>query len=162
MVGIAIPHQDAAQVGMPGELDAEHIEGLALVPVGPGPQGDDTRHGRSRIVARAGSGHPNGGVRRRRIKMINGREARRSAFGPVDRGHIREQVEPGVVAQGLEHRENLARRHVDGRTVATGPVGDLRKFRLEGADGVDGSGHLKNGVVRRLRPRRVWRPSAPA
>ena len=39
-------HQDAPQVGMAGEADAEHVEDLALHPVGPGPEGDGRGEGR--------------------------------------------------------------------------------------------------------------------
>src|ERR1043166_4494382 len=31
---VLLPHQNAAQVGMPGELDAEHVVALALEPIG--------------------------------------------------------------------------------------------------------------------------------
>src|SRR5579884_348052 len=45
-IGITLPHQDAAQVGMAGEADAEHIVGFALVPVGSRPESDGAGHGR--------------------------------------------------------------------------------------------------------------------
>ena len=34
MVGIAVPHEDAAQIGMAVKLDSHHVEDFALVPVG--------------------------------------------------------------------------------------------------------------------------------
>jgi hypothetical protein len=40
-VGIAVPHEDAAQVGMAGEVDAHHVIDFALMPVGALVDGDD-------------------------------------------------------------------------------------------------------------------------
>ena len=34
VIGIAVPHEDAAQIGMLVELDAHHVEDFALVPIG--------------------------------------------------------------------------------------------------------------------------------
>src|SRR5207247_9441195 len=39
--GVRLPHQDAPQVGMAAERDAEHVVDLALQPVGAPPQRDD-------------------------------------------------------------------------------------------------------------------------
>src|SRR5262245_40498990 len=37
-------HEEAAQVGMAGEADPEHVPHLALEPVGDGPEGDGAGH----------------------------------------------------------------------------------------------------------------------
>ena len=37
VVGVAFPHQDAGQLGMPGEPDAHHVVDFALLEVGPAP-----------------------------------------------------------------------------------------------------------------------------
>ena len=48
----AFPHQDAAQVGMIGELDAVQVPDLAFLEFGAGPNGCDRRD-LDRIDARA-------------------------------------------------------------------------------------------------------------
>ena len=39
--GVAVPHEDTAQIGMIGEADAHHVEDFAFVPVGVGPEVGD-------------------------------------------------------------------------------------------------------------------------
>ncbi len=43
-LGVGLPHQDAAQVGMPDEEHAEHVEDFALQPIGPAPEIPDRAH----------------------------------------------------------------------------------------------------------------------
>src|SRR5205807_6386441 len=61
---VALPfvgHEDAAQVGVALEDDAEHVIGLPLEPVGPRPDAGDTRHCR-RLPVDADD-HPDAGGR---------------------------------------------------------------------------------------------------
>ena len=64
MVRVAVPHEDPPEVGMPGEADAEHVESLALVPVGSVPERHHARHLGGGVVAAIG-GHPDVFVARR-------------------------------------------------------------------------------------------------
>src|SRR5665647_601790 len=72
----SLVHQDAAQVGVPGEGDAEHVEDLALEPVGvlpqPGERIDD------RVRAGQGDLEPEAPVAAQGKKMIDHLE---TAFG---------------------------------------------------------------------------------
>ena len=141
MIRITVPHQNAAQVWVAFELNPKHIVGLSLVPVGTGPKGDHARHRRSGIIARARRRHAHGRVRRGRIKMVNRRKARRRALSPIDSRDIRQQIKTRLIAQRFQCGDQIRRRNIDRRTIAAGAVGHLRKFSLEGAEGVDGSGH---------------------
>src|SRR5262245_49297231 len=49
MVGVVVRHQDAPEVGMTREDDAEHVVGLALVPLRGGPDPGDRRHRPERL-----------------------------------------------------------------------------------------------------------------
>ena len=54
VVGVAVPHQDALQLGVPGEPDAHHVVDLALLEVGPLPDRDD----RGDLALALGLGRP--------------------------------------------------------------------------------------------------------
>uniref|UniRef100_Q7R783 Uncharacterized protein n=1 Tax=Plasmodium yoelii yoelii TaxID=73239 RepID=Q7R783_PLAYO len=72
--GMALPgrrHDEAAQVGMPVETDAEHVPDFALVPVGGGADGNDA--GERRIGLRQGDFQPDIGVALQRDEVIDDR-----------------------------------------------------------------------------------------
>src|SRR5581483_8344832 len=88
-----IVEQDAAEVGMALEADAEHVVTLALEPVGRLPQSGDAIHPQVGL-ARADL-DAQGAAASQRAQMIYDLEAG-CALHPVDRGQIGEKVEAEV------------------------------------------------------------------
>src|SRR5438093_5183590 len=90
-------HEDAPQVGVPGETDAEHVPRLALGPERGLPGRRDGGDGRNRFRDRRL--HAEAVVPAERVELVDHLEARR-APQVVDDGQIREHVEArlGMVA----------------------------------------------------------------
>src|SRR5437016_2600059 len=101
--------QDAGQPGMPGELDAVEVVGLAFVPVGGGPHACDARH--ARVLLAHGDLERDPRRAREREQPVDHLEAR-IARQPV---HARDpgqhgEFELGVIAQeGADLDEMLGR-----------------------------------------------------
>ena len=89
---IALPlfgQQDAAHIGVAGELDAEHIEHFALQPIG----GQVHGHGGGWAVAVRDHGlHAHALVARKAVQDVNHIETL-GAFGVIDRREIDQVVE---------------------------------------------------------------------
>ena len=131
--GIAIPHQDAAQIRMPWEADAHHVENLALVPVCGRPDRRDG--GDLRIVLRGAQLEAEGDILRQGVKLIDQFEARVFAH-VIDAGDIDQEIEPSV---SLQKRAISAIRSRSTRKVVS-PRNSVfamtAEFALEGGDGL--------------------------
>ena len=90
-------HQDAAEVGMTDEADAEEVENLAFEEIRRGPDAGDGFH---RLVFREPDFEAHAGFAWDREQMVDDLEARRLRM-PVDTGDVAEEVvaEGGVVTE---------------------------------------------------------------
>ena len=122
-------HEDAAQVGMPDEADAEHVPGLALGPERRVPQ--RRRAGDLRVVAGDARLHAQPMVMRQRVQLVDDLEAR-LAPQVVDRRQVGEHVEaraPGRRAGSRSASSTVSR----GTTITAWP-----RTRSGGAGAADG------------------------
>src|SRR5579884_643372 len=111
-------HQDAREIRVTGEADAEEVVDLALIPVRRGPDrgdGGDLRVGRV-LVADADL-QPDGGAGGERHQVVDHVEAG-LALRPVHRRDLREEVEALLVAQGAADRLDRLGPHDDGGLAA--------------------------------------------
>ena len=103
-----VRHQDAEQVGMIAEADAEQIEDFALVPVGAAPDAGDRIDlgigARQRGTSRAGAR-----LRSMRVQVVDDFEARLGGI-PVDRGDRAQADELLVVLQEAADAGDFRRR----------------------------------------------------
>ena len=89
-IGIALPHQDAAQVRMPAKANAHHVVNLPLVPIGRPPDGRDGRQlGLSSLTS---SLEPQMAAVPEAVELVNHRPARVVAV-IIDAGDVHEVVE---------------------------------------------------------------------
>src|SRR5436190_13465100 len=146
--GPVVRHQDPREVRVALDPDAHHVPGLALVPVGGRPDGDDARH-RLAVVQPDLDAHPRRALpdgeqvvvdgeplrlrRRQRLEALRrgpvdvaaaagGDVAGDAGLPPaevVDGGDVREKVEPSLVAE-VEARVDEARRIDDECRLAVG------------------------------------------
>ena len=132
---IAFPidrHQDAHQVGMIAETDAEHVEDFALIPVGPAPDARDRIDLRIRAAQPALHAQPL--IALDRMQMIDHFKARLGRM-PVDRGH-RAQADELLFVLEIAAQIDDPRR-----------VGDERRF----AERFDGFENRRRCVTSTLR-----------
>jgi hypothetical protein len=106
----AVIGQQPAQVGMAGERDAEHVEHLALEPVG---AGKDAGQGRHRLVLAQRRLQPQPLIPIHRQQMIDDIETL-GPFGVVDRGDV-DQGGKAADLVGLQqghHADEVAGRDI--------------------------------------------------
>ncbi len=177
-------HQDAAQVGVPGEADAEHVINLALVPAGAGPDIGRRRCLHRAVFERHLDPHVTGRLKREQVVDQAEVMLRPLPAVPfIDGGDI---LEPGVTdpVAILEEPEQVGQvfpggdqaRHVDRRIVKLDPafktlenrfpggVIALRKlnFRLRRCPERGRAGPEKVGMLRRAAPHRRVAVAGPA
>ncbi len=135
-----VPGQDASQVGMPGKTNPEHVEGLALRPVG---REEDLRDRRHFFLVRDPALDPDPVVLGERVEMIDDFEPR-LPIPPVDRRDVHAVAKVFRVLQVARDVGDLLAAHDDG---------DLLREFLGGDDGVGDSGadRLDPGVRRGVR-----------
>ncbi len=102
--GEFLGHQNAPQVGMAVEHDAEHVAHFALQPVGPFPQRHDRRHGQVRLVEEHAHGQPL--VRARVGQQIDQAKAigRVAIVQVIDARDVDQQIEAALVLQATAAR----------------------------------------------------------
>jgi hypothetical protein len=96
MVGITLPHDDAAQVGVAGKADTHHVPDLALVPIGGRPNVADGARGRF-IVADGDRLETQVQIVRERVKLVDQLVAR-LLLEMVNARNVEKQVEGEFVA----------------------------------------------------------------
>src|SRR3970282_1563416 len=143
MAGEALPHQDAAQVGMPGEANAEQIPGLAFLELDAGVDREERR--RHRILAR-------------QLRLEDQARAAAGAIGVVDdfqvvlgeivdAGDRRQIVIAVLVPQGAGEVEQTVRRDDDPAVAGAGVRGgDPRHGALRAGRG-GGDGGLSHALA---------------
>src|SRR6185436_11456933 len=104
----ALPHQDALQIRMAGEHDAEHVEGLALVPVRRLPYRGD---GWNRTLLVGPHAEPHACVLLKRIERVRDAEAQAGVVRElrvVDAREIDEIDEPVVLECAADFDDAIA------------------------------------------------------
>ena len=135
-LGVGLPHQDPAQVGMPGEDDAEHVEHLPLQPIGAAPEIDHRAHlERPGLVER--DLDPQIGPAGQRAQLVDDLE-RALRVAILHRGDVREVVVAlgrRVLEPGQDVVAPLAAR-VDDGAAAGGerPADRVAEFRAQSSD----------------------------
>src|SRR2546428_5032031 len=132
-------HEDAAEVGVALEDDAEEVEDLALLPVGVAPQAGE--RGDDRIVARRVDLEREEVAVRVRVEVVD--DLDHASLRVVDAGEVGEAVElePRLGLQEAAHLDDLRGRDRRAQVVATraGEVADrVAEARLQA--GMDGCG----------------------
>src|SRR3972149_3778163 len=92
--GMSFPvfgHQDPTEIGMSRESDAEHVEDLALMPIGGGPHAGHRGHLRS---VQHPNLYPNAVRAGDRVQVIDPLESRPRTFQPIHATAIAEKVIP--------------------------------------------------------------------
>src|SRR4051812_8516549 len=114
---VVLGHEDAAQVGVPVEADAEHVEDLALLVVGGREEVNDRRH--HRVVRAHARAHAKAFDAVHREQLVVHAQARLvgQVVDPVHRHQPLVRL-VGVLAQVDEHVAHARRRDLERRLVA--------------------------------------------